>query len=249
MNGVLGMTELLLDTPLSEDQREYADAVRKSGENLMLIINDILDFAQIEAGAARIQRQEFCPGAIVKGAIELLRGRAEAKRLSLTQELSTELPEIVAGDPARLRQMLVILIGNAIKFTERGEVFVAVEPVDWTEAAVTLLISVHDTGIGISPDHQTRLFDSFYQGDGSNTRKYGGAGLGLAICKQLAEKMGGGIEVESQVGRGSTFRLKVRLEIPVEDPSRGPTYFGWTEKPVNATKPERVLPVTQVGRT
>jgi len=212
MHGILGMTELLLATPLDEQQRTYARAVMESGEALLELINDLLDISKIEAGRMHLEHSPFDPGALARSVADLLRVRATAKGLELNCWLDPKLPPRLLGDAGRLRQVLLNLVGNAVKFTERGQVrlraLVQAESPDKT----TLHFSVEDTGIGIDPEQQTLLFESFVQGDGSSSRKYGGTGLGLTISKQLVEMMGGRIGVDSQPGRGSTFWFTVELD-------------------------------------
>ena len=214
MNGVIGMTELLLETGLSGEQREFAETVRSSGENLLMIINDILDFSKIEAGALRLENVDFNLQTEVEEAVQLLAGRAYDKGLELTGFVEPEVPRFVKGDPFRIRQVLTNLLGNAIKFTERGEVNLQASLQDAEDGSLTVRFSVTDTGIGLTNEQQQRLFQSFSQADTSTTRKYGGTGLGLAISKQLAEMMGGEIGVVSnpQEKPGSTFWFSVRLE-------------------------------------
>jgi PAS domain S-box-containing protein len=212
MNGILGMIELLMSTPLDTEQLDYAEAVRHSAEALLTVINDILDISKIEAGKLQLERMPFDPRAVAEEVIGLLAPRAVEKGLTLEYAPEASLPRVVRGDPGRLRQVLLNLVGNAVKFTEVGQVTVSTEATASGEDTVTLRFSVRDSGIGISPENREQLFQSFVQGDSSTTRKYGGTGLGLAISKQLVEMMGGTIEVESELGRGSTFSFRIPLE-------------------------------------
>lgn len=209
MNGILGMTRLLLETPLTGDQQLFAETVRGSSEALLAIINDVLDFSKIEAGKLEIEIIEFDPRTVVEETLELLAERAYSKGLELTGLVDKEIPQRVNGDPGRIRQVLLNLLGNAIKFTEEGEVAVEVRLDILEETRGVLQFEVRDTGVGIPGEVQARLFEPFSQADSSTTRKYGGTGLGLAICKNLVNLMGGEISVSSQEGEGSVFRFTI----------------------------------------
>lgn len=212
MNGVLGMTELLLETGLSSTQRKYAETVQRSGQNLLSIINDLLDFSKIEAGKLELENVDMDLRRTVEDVVDLLAERAHSKGLELACSIPPDLATQVRGDPLRLGQVLTNLVGNAIKFTEQGSVVIRATSVEESARSVTMRFEVSDTGVGISPEAQSRIFDEFSQADGSTTRKHGGSGLGLAISKQLVEMMGGSIHVESALGAGSTFRFTARFE-------------------------------------
>jgi CheY-like chemotaxis protein len=211
MNGIMGMAGLLLDTALSAEQREYAETVRNSAAALLAIINDILDFSKIEAGRLDLESIDFKLCTALEGIADLLAAPAQHKGLRLVCQPARGLPTLVRGDPGRLRQILLNLVDNAIKFTDRGQVMVRTSLAEETDHHVVVRFEVQDTGIGIPPEVHPRLFQSFSQADSSTTRKYGGTGLGLAISKRLAEMMGGGIGVESTPGQGSTFWFTVRF--------------------------------------
>ena len=212
MNGVIGMTSLLMDTPLTREQREFAEIVRVSGENLLSLINDILDFSKIESGHMDFERAPFSINECIESTLDLLAPRASQKGLDLLYEIADGVPAEVRGDVTRVRQILVNLVGNALKFTEHGEVEVSVRALAGGAADKELLFAVRDTGIGIPAEALGRLFRSFTQVDSSTTRKYGGTGLGLVISKRLAELMGGRMWVESEPGRGSTFFFTLPAE-------------------------------------
>ena len=212
MNGILGMSELLLKTPLDEKQRRYTETLQKSGQALLQIINDILDISKIEAGKLKLESIPFDMRQLVREVLELFSEMAAHKGLRLTAELSESVQREYEGDPVRIRQILTNLIGNAIKFTAQGEIVLRILVTDEGSEKTELCLKVQDTGIGIEPSVQAKLFMPFTQADGSTTRKYGGTGLGLAIVKQLADLMGGTVGVESVLGRGSTFWCTIQLK-------------------------------------
>ncbi|MCE9536556.1 MAG: response regulator, partial [Nitrospirae bacterium] len=212
MNGVLGMAELLLNTPLTDKQRRLADSVHRSGTALLEIINEILDFSKIEAGKLELERVSFDLRGTVEEAIDLFADPIRKKGLQLTCALPDKIPSHVIGDPGRFRQILLNLVGNAVKFTPRGGVTVQFQLLAQNAQTLTLRCDVTDTGIGISPEAQKKLFTAFSQADGSTTRQFGGTGLGLAIVKQLVQLMGGEIGIISTPGQGSTFWFTVRFE-------------------------------------
>jgi len=225
MNGVLGMTELLLATELSEQQRHYTSMVKRSGEHLLVIINDILDFSKIEAGKLTVEYIHFNFREVLDDLEHVFAPQAQAKGIGLEFAIANDIPIAVCGDPNRLRQVLVNLLGNAVKFTDRGQITVRVGVREEDAQSVSLRFEVCDTGIGVSPEARARIFDSFSQADGSTTRKHGGTGLGLAISRQLVELMGGEIGVDNALPQGSVFWFAVNFDkrrVQTDDPSFQP---------------------------
>ncbi len=222
MNGVLGMTELLLASSLTEQQRHYTSMVKRSGEHLLVIINDILDFSKIEAGKLTVEYIQFSFRDLLDDIDNVFSPQAHAKGLTLELDIAHHIPLSVCGDPNRLRQVMFNLLGNAIKFTDRGQITLKVAVTQEDAQAVGLRFEVHDTGIGVSAEARARIFDSFSQADGSTTRKHGGTGLGLAISKQLVELMGGAIGVDHALTQGSIFWFAVNFDkrrVDIDDPS------------------------------
>ena len=207
MNGILGMTELALGTNLNREQRDYVEIAKSSADSLLTLLNDILDFSKIEAGKLALEKTDFDLRNTVESAAQMLAIKADKVGIELACHIKPDVPTALAGDPVRLRQIIVNLLGNAIKFTKQGEVVISVETEKEENASALLHFMVSDTGIGIPPDKTETIFESFKQVDGSTTRKYGGTGLGLAISKQIVEIMDGRIWVESELGKGSTFHF------------------------------------------
>jgi two-component system sensor histidine kinase/response regulator len=220
MNGIIGMAELALDTRLNAEQREYLTMVKYSADSLLSLLNDILDFSKIEAGRLRFESLPFSLHECVTRTLKSVASRAHEKGLELIAAVLPDVPDLVIGDPVRIRQVILNLVGNAIKFTSAGEVEVRIETVSQAEDAVTLRCCVRDTGIGIAPDKHRQIFEAFAQADSSTTRQYGGTGLGLTISTRLVELMGGTIGVDSDVGRGSTFSFTMRLGLQPETAAR-----------------------------
>jgi len=208
LNGILGMSDLLLDTPLAPEQTAYAKAVKASGDTLLSLIEEILDFSKIESGRLDLDVRPFALGVLVEETVELLSPRAQAKGLEIASSIDERLPNQVMGDAARLRQVLLNLAGNAVKFTEHGGVTVIAEP---GRAPDEIRFLVRDTGIGIAPDAQARIFEEFEQADDGMTRKFGGTGLGLTISRRIVDRMGGAISLDSKPGEGSAFRFTIVL--------------------------------------
>ena len=213
MNGVIGMTALVLETDVTAEQREYLEIVASSADSLLTIIDDILDFSKMEAGKLSLDPIEFNLRASIDDTMRIFSARAQEKKIGLVHSVAADMPSRIVGDPGRLRQIVVNLVGNAIKFTEHGEVVVRVQLGAGDSAGDTVHISVADTGIGIQADQQAAIFDSFAQADASTTRKFGGTGLGLSIASQLTRLMGGRIWVESRLGVGSSFHVEIPLQL------------------------------------
>jgi two-component system sensor histidine kinase/response regulator len=222
MNAIIGMTDLVLETPLTEEQKRFLTTVRESADSLLGVLNDLLDFAKIESGRLELEDTKFALREVVEGTATALAERAHHKGLELACRIAPDVPDILSGDPGRLRQIIVNLVGNAIKFTSEGEVVVFVVAEEKNENDITLHFSVTDTGIGIAADKQKQIFEPFRQADASVTREYGGTGLGLAISSQLVECMNGKLWADSQLGKGSVFHFTARFGVSEDSQSMLP---------------------------
>jgi signal transduction histidine kinase/ligand-binding sensor domain-containing protein/CheY-like chemotaxis protein len=216
MNGILGFADLLEDTPLNREQQEYVRTITRSGEALTALLNDILDFSKIEAGELTINAIDFEPRLVVKDVVEIVCPKIGNKPVKLTSIVDPGVPEVLYGDSVRFRQVLVNLLGNAIKFTAAGEVTLNLEAAEEGDGSLCVHLTMSDTGIGISPEKMDSIFDAFHQADGSTTREFGGSGLGLAICKQIANLMGGDVWAQSTPGKGSTFHFTAMMKPSVD---------------------------------
>jgi two-component system sensor histidine kinase/response regulator len=216
MNAIIGMADLLMETQMTPEQHQYVQVFQSAGENLLTIINDIIDISKVEAGHVQLETIDFDLTDIIENICDVMSVRAHEKGLELVYSAMPDVPIALLGDPTRLRQILVNLIGNSIKFTEKGQVFIQIKTQEVKKENIELLFSITDTGIGIAPEQIDTIFDTFTQADSSTTRKYGGTGLGLAISKQLVELMGGHITVESKPGQGSTFSFTAQFGIQTE---------------------------------
>lgn len=217
MNGIIGMINILMRTSLKEDQKTYAEMVAQSADNLLMIINDILDFSKIEAGKLEFETIDFDFHHVIAETVRLSAFRANEKNMQVSHHIAPNIPNVLRGDPGRLRQVITNLLSNAIKFTDQGEVKISIHLSDEKKKTLKLRFDVRDTGIGIAKEKKDLLFQSFSQLDPSTTRRFGGTGLGLAICKSLVEKMGGRIGVQSDMGKGSTFWFTASFARPAPD--------------------------------
>ena len=242
LNGVIGMVDLLRDTGLDENQQYFAETLQQSGQTLLTVINDILDISKLEAGKVELEFQTIKLSQVVENTVEFLKPKASEKGLQISWLPSASMPDVIISDPTRLRQILFNLVGNAIKFTERGGVDIIAEQVATDTRGITVKVSIKDTGIGISNDAQRKLFQKFMQADASTTRRFGGTGLGLAICKQLCSLLDGEIGVDSEEGDGSCFWFTFKCEIGDEADLTADT-AGLTFGDMKFAKASRVLKI------